>query len=183
MFEQVDNAITSAESVAEHTANRSVGGFFLHSLYSRTYEFVMIVERHRRRSVGTASHSLQDAFLRLADNLAARTEPSKNIEIVVCFGVSNNASICRFRNRFGRVDHIAKSRNDLSELRIGIGGIFPDLERLRRKVNVAVFLLVEDTAFLVEHIFEVLFVAFKEDFIRAYDIGVGIYSVVKAFAE
>ena len=183
MFEQVDNAITSAESVAEHTANRSVGGFFLHSLNSRSYEFVVIVDRHSRRSIGTASHSLQDAFLRLADNLAGRTKPSKDVEIVVCFGVGNNTSVCHISNRFGRINHIAKSWNDLSELRIGIGGIFPDLERLWRKVNIAVFLLVENTAFLVEHIFEVLFITLEEHFIRTDDISVCVDTVVKTFAE
>ena len=71
---------------------------------------------------------------------------------------------------FGGISNIGYLWDNAFQLRVGIGGVLPDLESLRAEVHVHIVLVfIQTAALLVIHIAEVLLVALKENFVAAYN--------------
>ena len=80
--------------------------------------------------VERAGHRLKDAFLRLADNLTLGVEPRQHVKIIIGSGISNDTILDSTMSLFGGISNIGYLWDDAFQLRVGIGGVFPNLECL-----------------------------------------------------
>ena len=84
-LQEIDNSITSAEPVSEHTANKVC--FLARHLYCLSHQFMMVFVWSKARSVGCASHSTENTLLRLAYHIPVLVKPCQHVEVVVSLGV------------------------------------------------------------------------------------------------
>ena len=129
---KVVHLVTGAEPVAE---NHGVGDrISRHLIHGGTYEVKMVFQFGERRRVVVARQCFEYASLVLCNGAAVGCNPSDNVEIVVGFGVSDNASA--EVGMFGRVANIGQGGDNLFEFGTCVGGVFPNLVCIRSVVNV-----------------------------------------------
>ena len=90
----------------------------------------------------------------------------------MCLGVSDDPIFDSTISLLGGIDNVAECRNNLFQLRIGIGGILPYLIGLRSQIHIVVVFVIQTAAFLIIHILQVLLISLEENLVTAHDIGI-----------